>query len=131
MRVICSSLQPARSGIERSELPLTEGNDYLVLAVYLEEQSPWGKGCILDVYSPEVDGIVTAHLSCFTISDSRVSAYWTISSDDGSSTMIAPNLFRERAFHDRLSDRDPKAEASFQRLLELMLTEEPGLQPTN
>lgn len=80
------------------KLPVVVGESYPVFGL------TWWKGLVWLEIAENDRTVSSVPLSCFEIEDDRVPGEWRIRASTDEHLTLWPELFYERAFHDRLSN---------------------------
>jgi hypothetical protein len=91
-------------------LHMTPGDEYVALGLEF-----W-KGVLWVDIAENDRTVVSAPLFLFEIIDGQLSRHWDARREQNGALRLWPQLFFERAFHDRLSNGDPQLVAQFEAL---------------
>jgi hypothetical protein len=96
---------------------LTVGKDYLVLGLsFLVNSAIYGSSSLLEVCD-DAGRCISIPTMLFEVVDPRPSRFWLAKRVGETDFIFWPEEFYQEYFHDRLSDRQPEAVATFSDVL--------------
>jgi hypothetical protein len=107
----------------RSKYQISIGEEYLVLGISFEVNSPvYGNTALLEI-ADDAGRCRSVPAALFEIIDGRCSSFWEARFFEDGAFALWPPEFYETYFHDKLSDHDPKTHKVFESVLTKMKAE--------